>query len=120
MVGAFQGSAFQCDDIGSIGRTRVRHYYEIRGQLYLLDNEELEFLVRKLVAQDKVRKIVPKAVRVKVPKKWEPPEEQVIVEPVWNDLMVEAQSKNYWPIITLLNSFRPPDDDAELLLLTHG
>ena len=53
----FQNSGYQVDEELVVGRARPRrNYYEIRGKLYLLSNEELEYLVHKILAEDELPK----------------------------------------------------------------
>ena len=124
---AFQISGWQtdCDPVvvvpdeipAGIGKPR-RNYYEIRGKLYFLSNDELWYLVQQLLTEDKPkpRKAKKGAIRIHVPKEWTPVPWPDIDMGVWDDLVVEAQTKNYPYLLEVLQRYNEEEDLTILLL----
>lgn len=123
---AFQNSGFQTDAAvvttpvpagrgsSSVGR---RRHYEILGKFYLLDEDELEYLLAELLTEEpKPRKATKKAIRIHAPKEWTPPPAAEIRWTMWKDLMNEAEIKGYAPMIQFLKRYSE-DEDVSILLL---
>ena len=116
---AFQNSGFQVDRgvVGAKPKPR-RHYYEIRGKLYYLSDEELNYLVHKLLAGDEPPKPKEgKAIRIRAPREWVPPPSVPYNWEVFEDLAAEAKSKNYGPLLDALQNVPMEDEDLVILLL---
>lgn len=123
---AFQNSGFQTDSSvvttpvpagrGSTGVGK-RRYYEILGKLYLLSEDELEYLLNKLLTEtQRPRKETSKAIRIHAPKEWEPPAADEINWDVWDELVADVGVKGYAPAINFLKRYSE-DEDVSILLL---
>ncbi len=113
----FANSGYQTDQAVLAGLRPRRNYYEIRGKLYLLSDEELNYLVHKILADEPTPKASKKPIRLRAPREWTPPPTQDFDWGVWDDLVVEAKTKNYPALLDILQRVQPSDDDEALLLL---
>lgn len=118
---AFQNSGFQVDR-GHVGRAKPRrHYYEIRGKLYFLSDEELEYVVHKILADEETPKAKKgKAVRVRAPSEWVPPQHPPFDWGVYEDLATEARVKHYPVLLDILQRVPSSEDEDVAILLLYA
>jgi hypothetical protein len=135
MAGAFQQSSFQytgfqMDPVvippatdpqpGNVGKPR-RHYYEIKGRIYLLSEWELEYLLHMLAEGEEPPKPKKgKAARIRAPKEWTPVPTENFDYSVIEELEVEAKNHNYPTMLSILERMRSTEDEDLEILLLYG